>query len=59
MKSCQPFLINISDDTLEDVRARVAAYPWHEMPNDGGWGYGSNLDYMKELAAYWIDEFDW
>ena len=59
MTSIQPFRIDIPDETLEQIRARVAAYPWHEMPDDGGWGYGANLDYMKELCAYWVDEFDW
>ncbi len=34
---------------LPKITARVAAYPWHEMPDDGGWDYGVNLDYMKEF----------
>lgn len=55
----QPFRISVPDETLEHIRARVADYPWHEMPDDGGWEYGANLDYMKELCAYWVDEFDW
>jgi pimeloyl-ACP methyl ester carboxylesterase len=59
MIPCQPFHIDIADETLEAVRTRVATYPWHEMPCDGGWGYGTNLDYMKELCAYWVAEFDW
>ena len=29
------------------------------MPNDGGWKYGTNLDYMKEISKYWVNEFDW
>ena len=29
------------------------------MPNDGGWEYGTNLDYMKEISNYWVNEFDW
>ena len=29
------------------------------MPNDGGWEYGANLDYMKEISKYWVSEFDW
>jgi microsomal epoxide hydrolase len=29
------------------------------MPEDGGWAYGTNLDYMKELCAYWVEQFDW
>jgi hypothetical protein len=59
MTACQPFKIDIPDETLEMVRARVTAYPLHEMPDDGGWGYGTNLDYMKELADYWVNQFDW
>jgi microsomal epoxide hydrolase len=59
MKSINPFNINVSDETLETIRARVAAYPWHEMPDDGGWEYGTNLDYMKEFCDYWVNEFDW
>ena len=59
MSTCQPFSIDIPDATLEAIREKVAAYPWHEMPDDGGWQYGTNLDYMKELADYWVNEFDW
>ena len=54
-----PFRIDVPDTTLDGIRARVREYPWHEMPDDGGWAYGTNLDYMKELCAYWLDEFDW
>jgi len=59
MKSIQPLNIHVPDETLEQVRLRVANFPWHEMPDDGGWNYGANLDYMKELCAYWVEEFDW
>ena len=59
MSFCEPFKIDIPDATLNSVRERVADYPWHEMPIDGGWNYGSNLDYMKELAQYWVNEYDW
>ena len=47
------------DETLAQIRQRVANYPWHEMPDDGGWSYGANLDYMKEFCAYWVEEYDW
>ena len=55
----QPFRIDVPDQTLEQIRTQVADYPWHEMPDDGGWAYGTPLGYMKELCAYWINEFDW
>jgi len=54
-----PFRIEVPERVLERIRARVADYAWHEMPDDGGWDYGTNLDYMKELCAYWLEEFDW
>ena len=54
-----PFQYHVSDAVLDDIRNRVVNYPWHEMPDDGGWEYGTNMDYLKTLCAYWVDEFDW
>ena len=48
MHAVVPFRVEVSDETLAQIRAKVAAFPWHEMPDDGGWAYGTNLDYMKE-----------
>lgn len=59
MTSIKPFRLDVPDETLDHISARVAAYPWHEMPDDGGWGYGTNLDYLQEFCAYWVEEFDW
>ena len=55
----KPFNISISDSTLDQIYIKVKNYPWHEMPNDGGWEYGTNLDYMKEISKYWVNEFNW
>ena len=55
----RPFKINISNKIIEDINSKVVKYPWHEMPDDGGWNYGTNLDYMKEISKYWVDKFDW
>jgi hypothetical protein len=57
--NCRPFKIEVPNQTLNQIRQRVADYPWHEMPDDGGWEYGANLDYMKVLCAYWVEELDW
>lgn len=59
MTNPQPFKVFVPNEALDKIRAKVAAYPWHEMPDDGGWNYGTNLDYMKEISAYWVNEFDW
>lgn len=57
----QEFKVNIPDETLAKIKAKVAAYPWDEvdMPSDGGWVYGTNKDYLKELCDYWVNSFDW
>ena len=55
----RPFQIEVPVETIELIRRQVSNYAWHEMPDDGGWAYGANLEYMKELCAYWLDEFDW
>ena len=59
MIDCRPFKIDVPEDTLKTVRKRVLEFPWHEMPDDGGWDYGANLDYMQELSDYWTNEFNW
>ena len=51
MTNIHPFRVDVADETLDRISTRVADYPWHEMPGDGGWAYGANLDYMKELCA--------
>ena len=53
------FKIGISDKELKNIYDRVKKFPWHEMPEDGGWEYGTNLDYMKEISNYWIKNFNW
>ena len=55
----KPFKLNIPDKTLQEIYTKVKNYPWHEMPDDGGWEYGANLDYMKEISSYWVKNFDW
>ena len=55
----RPFKINISNKIIEDINKKVSEYPWHEMPDDGGWAYGTNLKYMKEISKYWVDNFNW
>ena len=55
----KPFKINISNNIIAEIKTKVANYPWHEMPEDGGWDYGTNLEYMKEISKYWVDKFSW
>ena len=55
----KPFKVEISEEILQNIYSKVKNYQWHEMPDDGGWDYGTNLDYMKEFSNYWITKFNW
>lgn len=54
-----PFKINIPQSTLDDLQGRLQRTRWTDEVEGAGWGYGSNLDYMKELADYWLHQYDW
>ena len=55
----KPFKLEISEEILQNIYSKVKNYQWHEMPDDGGWDYGTNLDYMKEFSKYWIEKYEW
>ena len=55
----KPFKLNVSESILKEINNKVKNYPWHEMPDDGGWEYGTNLEYMQEISNYWATKFDW
>lgn len=57
--SVQPFTIQVPQATLDDLRQRLEHTRWPDAIQDAGWDYGDDLGYMKELAGYWRDEFDW
>ena len=48
-----------SPEALADLRARLRATRWPDAPEDAGWSLGTDLDYLRELVAYWADGFDW
>ena len=55
----KPFKIDIPEEKIKEIYEKVKKYSWHEMPNDGGWEYGTNIDYMKEISNYWTQSFNW
>ena len=55
----QPFTIAIPQATLDDLHERLARTRWPDEVEGAEWNYGTNLDVMKELVAYWQNEYDW
>src|SRR6478609_5713879 len=55
----EPFAPRADPAVLEDLRARLRATRWPDAPEDAGWSLGTDLDYLRDLVAYWADGFDW
>ncbi len=57
--SVEAFSIAIPQETLDDLHERLERTRWPDEAEGTSWGYGTDLEYMKELAAYWQHEYDW
>lgn len=55
----QPFQINVPQTVLDDLQERLTRTRWPDEVSGAGWDYGTNLAYMKELADYWKNTYDW
>ncbi|MFB8279957.1 epoxide hydrolase family protein [Nocardia colli] len=55
----RPFRIEIPQADLDDLRDRLARTRWIDDLPGTGWERGVPAAYLKELAGYWAEEFDW
>jgi pimeloyl-ACP methyl ester carboxylesterase len=54
-----PFKIHVPAAVLVDLKQRLRRTRFPDEIPGTQWTQGSNLAYMKELVAYWLNEFDW
>jgi pimeloyl-ACP methyl ester carboxylesterase len=54
-----PFRIDIPQAELDDLHARLDRTRWPDELPGVGWDLGVPLDYLKDLAAYWRERYDW
>ena len=54
-----PFSIQIEAEILSDLRERIRHTRWPDPAPGAAWDQGTDLTYLKQLLAYWADEFDW
>jgi pimeloyl-ACP methyl ester carboxylesterase len=53
------FFIQIPDDRLALLQGRLRTTVWVEDSVSDHWRYGVGGSYLRELVAYWIDQYDW
>ncbi|MER6989236.1 epoxide hydrolase family protein [Saccharopolyspora hirsuta] len=54
-----PFRLDVPQRDLDDLRERLARTRWADEVPGPGWSYGPPLGYLRELAEYWRDDYDW
>ncbi|WP_040703066.1 epoxide hydrolase family protein [Nocardiopsis ganjiahuensis] len=58
-QAVRPFRIEIPEEQLADLGARLAHTRWPDELPGAGWERGVPAGYLKELAEYWRASFDW
>ena len=54
----EPFTIAVPQAEIVDLRERLARTRWPDTIGEP-WSNGTDLAYLRELVAYWQNDFDW
>ncbi len=58
--SLRRFRLDIPGSAVDDLRHRLARTRFPDQASEvAPWSAGTDLNYMRELVAYWCNEFDW
>lgn len=57
--SIQPMTIRIPDEQVEDLHRRLRHIRWPSPIAGSNWHDGTDGDYLKDLAAYWLLQYNW
>ena len=55
----QRFVIDVPEAVLEDLRQRLSNTRWTDDFANEDWRYGANVLYVRDLARYWLERYDW
>lgn len=58
-ESVDLFKLAVADETLSDLRSRLANTRWPERETVGDWSQGVPLERIKALCDYWARDYDW
>jgi pimeloyl-ACP methyl ester carboxylesterase len=53
------FSVDVPDEVIDDLRDRLRRTRWPDQVAGSGWAQGTDLDYLRDLASYWADRYDW
>nr|WP_245721860.1 epoxide hydrolase family protein [Nocardia crassostreae] len=59
MAGIEPFRVDVPQEQVDDLRARLGGTRWPDELAGLGWSYGVPVGYARGLAEYWGEGFDW
>src|SRR5258708_15389146 len=59
MNDARPYMIDVDQEILRDLRERLGRTRWPDEVPDARWDYGVSLAYLTDLVEYWRTDFDW
>ncbi|WP_210261215.1 epoxide hydrolase family protein [Enterovirga aerilata] len=54
-----PYALHVADEAIADLRERLARTRFPDQAPGQSWAYGTDVDWLKDLVAYWRERFDW
>ncbi|TKR23174.1 epoxide hydrolase [Cellulomonas hominis] len=55
----EPFTSRTDPAALANLRARLRATRWPDVPEDAGWSSGVDVAWLRDLVRTWAEDFDW
>jgi epoxide hydrolase len=55
----EPFVMDVDDAVLDDLRDRLRRTRWPERETVGDWSQGVPLAYLQRLCGYWSTRYEW
>jgi pimeloyl-ACP methyl ester carboxylesterase len=55
----ETFAIDVGDDVLSDLRARMRHTRWPPPAPGTHWQQGTDLDFLQKFLEHWAEPFDW
>lgn len=59
MSAPAPFEIPLAQRAWDDLRTRLRRTRWPDRETVDGWAQGVPTSYLKDLCAYWAEEYSW
>src|SRR5258708_40164478 len=59
MNDARPYMIDVDQEILRDLRERLGRTRRPDEVPDAGWNYGVSLAYLTALVEYWRTGIDW